>query len=48
MVRLKRTPIDLPADIARRFVRDLRAYFAEQNAIERDDVSQHGGAAARG
>ncbi len=48
MVQLKRTPMDLPPDIARRFVRDMRAYFAEQNAIERDDVSQHGGAAARG
>ena len=31
---MPRKPIDLPPDVARSFARDLRAFFAETNAIK--------------
>jgi hypothetical protein len=31
--------IDLPPDVARSFVEDARAYFAEPNAIKRDFIA---------
>ncbi len=31
--------IEPPAAVARRFVDDLRAYFAEPNAIKRDEIA---------
>jgi hypothetical protein len=31
--------IDLPPDIAKAFVRDMRANFAEKNAIKRDEIA---------
>ena len=30
-------PIDLPSAVARGFVRDMHAYFAETNLIKRDE-----------
>ena len=32
-------PIELPPKVARRFVEDMRAYFAEKNAIKRDEIA---------
>lgn len=32
-------PLDLPAAVARRFVKDMRAYFAEENQIKRDAIA---------
>jgi hypothetical protein len=31
--------IELPPAIARRFVHNMRAYFAEKNAIRRDEIA---------
>jgi hypothetical protein len=39
MVQLRRTPIDLPLDVAQGFVRDMQAYFAESNASKRDTIA---------
>jgi hypothetical protein len=32
-------PIDMPPEVARRFVADMLAYFAEPNAIKRDEIA---------
>jgi hypothetical protein len=32
-------PIDLPPAVARRFVEDMLAYFAEKNGIRRDEIA---------
>jgi hypothetical protein len=32
-------PLDLPMAVAKNFVRDMRAYFAEPNAIKRDEIA---------
>ena len=32
-------PIDLPPEVARRFMEDLRAFFAEKNTIKRDEIA---------
>jgi hypothetical protein len=32
-------PIELPPEIARRFVEDTRAYFSEKNGIKRDEIA---------
>ncbi len=32
-------PIELPPAVARRFVEDMRTYFAEKNAIKRDEIA---------
>jgi hypothetical protein len=32
-------PIELPANVARAFVRDMNAYFAETNLIKRDEIA---------
>ena len=34
-----RKPLDLPPDVARSFVQDMRAYFAEENQIKRDGIA---------
>ena len=34
-----RKPIELPPEVARSFVKDMRAYFAEPNAIKRDEIA---------
>jgi len=39
MVQLRRTPIDLPLDVAQGFVRGMQAYFAESNASKRDTIA---------
>ena len=31
--------LDLPMDVAKNFVRDMRAYFAEPNNIKRDEIA---------
>ena len=31
--------LELPPDVARRFVEDMRAFFAEPNAIKRDEIA---------
>jgi hypothetical protein len=36
---MPRKPIELPPAVARRFVEDMRAYFAEKNAIKRDEIA---------
>jgi hypothetical protein len=32
-------PIELPPEIARRFVEDMRAFFAEKNTIKADGIA---------
>jgi hypothetical protein len=32
-------PIELPPEVARRFFKDLRAYFTEENLIKRDGIA---------
>jgi hypothetical protein len=32
-------PIELPPEVAREFMKDLRAFLAEQNAIKRDEIA---------
>ena len=32
-------PIELPPEVACRFVEDMRAYFAEPNSIKRDEIA---------
>ena len=32
-------PLDLPPSVARAFVRDMKAYFAEENQIKRDAIA---------
>jgi len=36
---MKPKPLDLPPDVARAFVEDMRAYFAEENPIKRDGIA---------
>src|ERR1700727_1104185 len=37
--RMIRKPLDLPPAVARAFVEDMRAYFAEENPIKRDGIA---------
>ncbi len=32
-------PIELPPGLARRFLEDMRAFYAETNAINRDEIA---------
>jgi hypothetical protein len=32
-------PLDVPMEVAKAFVKDMRAYFAEPNAIKRDEIA---------
>jgi hypothetical protein len=34
-----RKPIELPPAVAKAFVKDMRAFFAEENAIKRDEIA---------
>jgi hypothetical protein len=34
-----RMPRDLPPDVAQAFVRDMHAYFAEENRHKRDEIA---------
>ena len=36
---MPRKPLDLPMKVVRAFVTDMRAYFAEPNAIKRDEIA---------
>src|ERR1700722_19180166 len=37
--RMIRKPLDLPPDVARAFVDDMRAYFAEENRYKQDEIA---------
>jgi hypothetical protein len=41
-------PFDLPMNVAKAFVKDMRAYFAEPNAIKRDEIASRQLHALRG
>lgn len=36
---MSRKPLELPIEIAKAFVRDMRAYHAEKGAIKRDEIA---------
>ena len=36
---IARRPIQLPAAVARSFVKDMRAFFAEPNPIKQDEIA---------
>jgi hypothetical protein len=36
---MPRKLLELPTEIARAFVRDMRAFFAESHAIKRDEIA---------
>jgi hypothetical protein len=36
---IARKPLDLPAAVARAFVDDMRAYFAEEDRLKRDEIA---------
>ena len=36
---MPRSPIELPPEVARRFVRDMRAYFAAPDSLKRDEIA---------
>ena len=36
---MARKPLDLPMQVAKQFVKDMRAYHAEQSAIKRDEIA---------
>jgi hypothetical protein len=35
----KRTPLEIPPEISKRFMQDMLAFFAEENAIKRDEIA---------
>ena len=37
--RMPRKPIELPPAVARAFVRDMRAFFADKDSIKRDEIA---------
>jgi hypothetical protein len=36
---MPRKNLDLPMQVAKAFVKDMKAYFAEPNAIKRDEIA---------
>ena len=36
---MPRKPMELPPGLARAFVKDMRAFLAEKNAIKRDEIA---------
>jgi hypothetical protein len=36
---IKRAPLDLPPEVARSFMADLRAFHAEPNSIKEDEIA---------
>jgi len=36
---MPRKPLELPPAVARNFVRDMRAFFAEKNSIKKDGIA---------
>jgi hypothetical protein len=45
---MARLPLDLPLNVAMAFVKDMRAYHAEPNAIKRDEIASRQLHALRG
>ena len=39
MVAVNRKPLDLPTEVARRLVKDMREFFAEENGHKRDEIA---------
>jgi hypothetical protein len=39
LLPMPQNPLDLPMQIAKAFVKDMRAYFAEPNAIKRNEIA---------
>jgi hypothetical protein len=38
---LKRKPVEIPADITKRFVADMCRFLRETNTIKRDEIASH-------
>jgi len=38
---MARKPLELPPEVGRRFMADLRAFHAEDNPIKRDEIAAH-------
>lgn len=36
---MARAPLELPPEVAREFVRDMKRYFAEENPIKADEIA---------
>jgi hypothetical protein len=36
---MPRNPIELPPEVAKAFVRDMRAFHAEKNPLKRDEIA---------
>ena len=36
---MPRKPIELPPEVAKAFVRDMRAFFAEKNGVKADGIA---------
>jgi hypothetical protein len=36
---MARKPLDLPPEVGRRFVRDMRAFFAETDSTKQDEIA---------
>ena len=36
---IKRAPLELPPNVAKAFVKDMRAYFAEENLYKQDEIA---------
>jgi lipase chaperone LimK len=36
---IKRAPLDLPPEVARAFVKDMQAFFAEENRYKQDEIA---------
>jgi len=40
---MPRKPLELPSAVARNFVKDMRAFFAEKDGVKADDIAARGG-----
>jgi hypothetical protein len=38
---MARKPLELPPEVGRSFMADLKAFFAEDNPIKRDEIAAH-------
>jgi hypothetical protein len=36
---IKRAPLEIPPAVARQFMADLQAYYAEDDAVKRDEIA---------
>jgi hypothetical protein len=36
---IARRPLELPPNVAKAFVKDMRAYFAEENRYKQDEIA---------